>query len=171
MKFIPIFLISLFVPVAFVEAQEAPEVSKTIFADSSLNQQLFAPDGRVSTVGQVLEANKGKTVLLYVWATWCPDCLKGFPALYDLQRANPDIHFLYLSLDREEQRWLDGITKYQLRGEHYWFKTGWKNAFTNYIDLNWIPRFMVIDSTGKIAHYYAIHADDPAIQHVIDQIK
>jgi len=74
-------------------------------------------------------------------------------------------------LDREEQRWIDGIAKYKLEGEHYWFKTGWKNAFTNYIDLNWIPRYMVIDLTGKIVMYYAITADDPEIQQTIDAIK
>lgn len=171
MKVITIFLISLFGAATLANAQEAPAVSKSVFTDSSLTQPLFAPDGKRTTVGQVLAANKGKTVLLYVWATWCPDCLKGFPELYALQTANPDVHFLFLSLDREEQRWIEGIAKYQLKGEHYWFKTGWKNAFTNYIDLNWIPRYLVIDRNGKIAKYYAVKADDPAIQQAIDQIK
>lgn len=171
MKTIQLFLLNLFAVITVVMGQEAPAVFKTVFADSSLTQSLFAPDGKQTTVGQVLEANRGKTVLLYVWATWCPDCIKGFPALYALQEANPDVHFLFLSLDREEQRWIDGLAKYQLKGEHYWFKTGWKNAFTNYIDLNWIPRYMVIDPKGKIAKYYAVKADDPAIQQAIDRAK
>ena len=153
------------------KGQEAPAVSKTMFVDSALTQSLFATDGAQTTVGSVLEANRGKTVLLYVWASWCPDCLKGFPALFELQKANPDVHFLFLSLDREEQRWIDGIEKHQLKGEHYWFKSGWKNAFTNYIDLNWIPRYMVIDPDGNIANYYAVEADEPAIQQAIDSIK
>ncbi len=170
MKAIQLFLVGLFMAVTIANGQEAPTASKTVLVDSALAQHLFAVDGGQTTVGQVLAANRGKTVLLYVWATWCPDCIKGFPALYALQRANPDVHFLFLSLDREAQRWTGGIEKYQLKGEHYWFKTGWKNAFTNYIDLNWIPRYMVIDPEGNIASYYAINADDPTIQQAIDDI-
>lgn len=170
MKAIQLFITALVASITIANGQEAPASAKTVFADSSLAQPLFAPDGRQTTIGQVLDANKGKTVLLYVWATWCPDCIEGLPKLMALQQANPDVHFLFLSLDREEQRWINGITKYQLKGEHYWFKTGWKNAFTNYVDLNWIPRYMVIDPEGGIAHYYAIEANDPAIQQAIDAV-
>lgn len=170
MKTLYLFVLSLFI-VAMVKGQEAPALSKDVFADSALNQPVFALDGKQTTIRKVLNENLGKTVVLYVWATWCPDCLNGFPELYALQKANPDVHFLFLSLDREEKRWSEGVIKYKLEGEHYWFKTGWKNAFTNYIDLNWIPRYMVIDPMGNIAGYYAITADDPAIQQAIDQVK
>ena len=171
MKTLQLFIVTFLSTVTLVRGQEAPAVSKTIFADSALAQPLFATDGSQTTVKQVLQANRGKTVLLYVWASWCPDCLKGFPALFELQKANPEVPVLFLSLDREEQRWIDGIAKHQLKGEHYWFKSGWKNAFTNYIDLNWIPRYMVIDPEGNIAKYYAVDAGDPAIQQAIDALK
>src|SRR5690606_37835026 len=110
--------------------QEAPAVVKTEFSEPALKQPLFGLDGEQQTVSAILEANKGKTVLLYIWATWCPDCIKGFPELYALQKANPDIHTVYFSLDRQEQQWKDGIEKFHLEGAHYWFKTDWKNNFT-----------------------------------------
>ncbi len=151
-------------------AQQAPAVSKTAFTAEALQQPLFALDGKQTTAGNVLEAYKGKTVLLYIWAMWCPDCLKGFPELKAFQAANPDVPVVYFSLDREEQRWKDGIEKFGLKGAHYWFKTEWKNDFTNAIDLNWIPRYLIINPAGGIAHYYAVKADDPALQQAVDKL-
>lgn len=152
-------------------AQEPPAVSKTEFPETALQQPLFGLDGKGTTAGTVLAANRGKTVLLYIWATWCPDCLKGFPELYTFQKANPDVHVVYFSLDRQEQQWKDGIKKFKLEGEHYWFKTEWKNDFTNAIDLNWIPRYLIIAPDGKIANYYSVKADDPAMQEAVDALR
>ena len=134
-------------------AQRVPEVLKTELTAGALQQPLFTPDGTRTTAGEVLEAYKGKTVLLYIWAMWCPDCLKGFPRLKAFQAGNPEVPVVYFSLDRNEQQWTDGIEKFDLRGAHYWFKTEWKNAFTDAIDLNWIPRYLIIDPEGGIAHY------------------
>lgn len=170
MRFIQAIILSAcFVQLAL--GQEPPAVSKTEFTKTALQQPLFGLDGQQTTAGKVLEASKGKTVLLYIWATWCPDCLKGFPELYAFQKANPDVHVVYFSLDREEQRWQEGIRKFKLEGEHYWFKTGWKNDFTDAIDLNWIPRYLIIAPDGKIAKYYAVKADDPELQAAVDALR
>ncbi len=131
MKLIHTFIFSVFLAQLAV-GQQPPTVSKTEFSEAALLQPLFAPDGQQTTARSILAANKGKTVLLYIWAAWCPDCIKGFPELYAFQRANPDVHVVYFSLDRKEEQWQDGIRKFKLEGEHYWFKTDWKNAFTKY---------------------------------------
>ncbi|MFC3199833.1 TlpA family protein disulfide reductase [Parapedobacter deserti] len=157
--------------VQFACGQEAPAVSKTEFTATALKQPLFALGGQQTTAKSVLEGNKRKTVLLYIWATWCPDCIDGFPALYAFQQANPDVHTVYFSLDREEQQWREGVEKFKLEGEHYWFKTGWKNDFTTAIDLNWIPRYLIISPDGKIARYYSVKADDPALQQAVDALR
>ncbi len=45
---------------------------------------------------------KGKTVLLYLWATWCVPCREEMPALDRLQKAlgSKDFEVVALSLDR-----------------------------------------------------------------------
>ena len=35
-----------------------------------------------------------------------------------------------------------------------------KGVFGKAVKLNWIPRYMVVDKTGKIALFKAIEADD-----------
>src|SRR5690606_36361020 len=145
--------------------------SKTGFSEVALAQTLVDLKNNEVTAGAVLAANQGKKVLLYIWATWCPDCLEGFPALFELQKKNPDLHVVFFSLDREEGRWRDGIVKFDLKGSHYWFRTAWKNDFTDDIDLNWIPRYALIDQQGQIAKYYTVKAEDPELQEAIDRLN
>lgn len=154
-----------------LKGQEAPKINKTELSDSAKMQTLFLLDGQEISAGKILEKYHGKTTLLYIWAMWCPDCLNGFPELFKFQKANPDIPVVFFSLDREEQRWREGIDKFKLNGDHYWFKTGWKNDFTNAIDLNWIPRYMILGPDGKIAKYYAVKADDPELQKTVNQLR
>jgi hypothetical protein len=63
-----------------------------------------------------------------------------------------------------------GKTQYANK-ENYWFNEGWKNNFNNYIDLNWIPRYLVINQKSEIAKYYAITPEDPEIQKTIDELS
>ncbi len=146
----------------FVQGQEVPTELKTEFDESSLAQPIQDLGGNKLTVGEVFKKYEGKVVLLDIWASWCPDCIKGLPKLVEVQKQFPDVVYLFFSLDRvgKEDAWKNGIEKYKIEGAHYWFNSDWKNDFTNYIGLNWIPRYMLIDREGKIAHYYAIHADD-----------
>lgn len=150
--------------------QEVPTESKTTFDDVSLNQSLFDLKGSSTTVGAIFEQYKGKIIFLDLWASWCSDCIKGLPRLKEVQSKYTDMVYLFFSLDRNENAWKRGIEKFNIQGEHYWFSTGWKNGFTNYIGLNWIPRYILIDQTGNIAHYYAVHADDTKLLSKIEEL-
>ncbi len=49
-----------------------------------------------------LEDLRGKTILLNVWATWCPPCVKEMPSLDRLQdlRGGEDFEVITISIDR-----------------------------------------------------------------------
>jgi len=154
-----------------LSAQEAPSEIKTNFDEASLQQTVEDLEGNVHTIGEILEKHKGKIIYIDIWASWCPDCIKGLPKLEDVQKQYPELVYLFLSLDRKQEAWKKAIDKYQLKGEHYWFHTEWKNNFTDYIGLNWIPRYMLVDQEGKIAHFYAIHADDAAMLETLVELN
>jgi thiol-disulfide isomerase/thioredoxin len=48
---------------------------------------------------------RGKVVLLNVWATWCPPCVKEMPALDELQkmRGGDDFEVITVSVDRNAE--------------------------------------------------------------------
>ncbi|GGX72274.1 thioredoxin [Litorimonas cladophorae] len=71
-------------------AREAPPVLPTSTFETA--------DGRKMTLADY----RGKTVVLNVWATWCPPCIKEMPSLDRLQdmRGGDDFEVITISIDR-----------------------------------------------------------------------
>lgn len=46
-----------------------------------------------------LAAQHGKWVLLYLWASWCPPCIKGMPTISSFVKAHPDVTAVGLDID------------------------------------------------------------------------
>ena len=82
------------------------------------------------------------------------------PKVQKLREENPEVVFLFLSLDKEIESWKHGIEKYGVVGENYFIPEGWKGDFCSSIDLDWIPRYMVVNAEGEISLYKAIETDD-----------
>lgn len=170
MKKFTIFFLALFSGIVF--SQKVPEINKVEFSKEALNQKITSLEGKKSSILEVIKKHEGRILIIDFWASWCQDCILALPATKDLKEKNPELDFVYFSLDRSHEQWKRGLNKFQIADqENYWFDEGWKNNFNNYIDLNWVPRFMVIDLTGKIAKYYSIHPSDPEIQKTIDELK
>ena len=156
---------------SFAYGQKAPTVLKTKFSKEALAQKLQDEDGKSLSMQQIFNKYKGKVLVLDLWAGWCRDCLEVMPEVHDLQEKNPDVQFLFLSLDRTKDSFDKNLEKYNLKDkENYWFADGWKNNFNNYIDLNWIPRYLIVDQKDNIAKYYAITPKDPEIQLTLNKL-
>ena len=169
MKRILIYL--LLVVFQFGYSQEVPKVLKTKFSKEALAQKLEDKDGKAISINEILKQHKGKILILDFWAGWCRDCLKAFPKAKELEAKNPNVNFVFLSLERSKEGFLKSLDRFDMADkENYWFSSGWKNDFNNYIDLNWIPRYIVVDQKSAIAKYYAISPDDPDIQKTIDKL-
>lgn len=138
------------------KAQEAP----TQFSEEAMSDTFITMEGDSITFKDILETHKGSTMLIDVWASWCGDCLKGIPKLKELQKEYKDATYVFLSLDRGEDAWKRGIEKYKIQGNHYYMQSGRKGAFGSFVDLDWIPRYMVVDREGNIKMFKAVEADD-----------
>ena len=153
-------------------AQTVPDVLKTEFSKEALVQKITSLEGKKLSISEVLKKHEGKVLIIDFWASWCRDCILALPSTKVLKENNPEIQFVYFSLDRSHEQWKKGLEKHNLStNENYWFDEGWKNNFNNFIDLNWVPRFIMVDQKGKIAKYYAISPDDPDVQKTIDHLK
>ena len=143
-------------------AAETPKTDNTMtFDKAALDDKMIATDGTETTFRQVLEQYKGKTVVVDVWASWCPDCVKGMPKVKALQEKFPEVTYLFLSYDKTPESWKEGIAKNNVVGEHYLIGSAWKGGtFSEAIKLDWIPRYMVLDTEGNVALFKAIEADD-----------
>lgn len=142
------------------QAQETP----TVFSEAALNDTFVDLKGNNIKFEDILASYNGQTVFIDVWASWCRDCLEGLPELNKLQEEHEDVVFLFLSLDKDINRWKKGIDKHKIKGEHYFMQSGWKGDFGDFLDLDWIPRYLVIDEQGNIKLFKAIKLTDRNIQ-------
>jgi hypothetical protein len=134
-------------------------------------------DSTITCLEDAVKPFKGKVVYIDVWATWCGPCLKEFqylPALKEKAR-NMDVVYLYISIDRPEERkkWEKTIAYHQLKGYHLLVneKLG-KSLYTelgNERQILSIPCFVIIDKTGKIAIRHAAAPSEP--EKVIEQLS
>jgi len=162
-----VLMISIF---ALSYSQQQPKVLKTSFSKEALVQKLEDEEGKNISIQQILDQHKGKVLVIDFWAGWCRDCLKALPKAEELEKNNPNVDFVFLSLERSKEGFDKSLDRFNMKDKsNYWFASGWKNDFNNYIDLNWIPRYMVVDQKSSIAKYYAISPEDPEIQKTIDR--
>ncbi|MBD0778008.1 TlpA family protein disulfide reductase [Maribacter sp. ANRC-HE7] len=134
------------------------------FSQAALNDSLVSLIGDKVTFDSLIKAHKGKTILLDIWASWCKDCVVGMPTVKKLKEEFPEIAFVYISLDRNAASWKKGIKRFGIsNGSHFWASEGWKSDLFKDIDLDWIPRYMVLDAQGNIKLYKAIKASDKEI--------
>lgn len=133
--------------------------AQTEFSTESLNAILIDTENQAISFEEILKQNKGKTVVIEVWASWCSDCIKSMPQVKDLKEKFPEVAFVNLSCDKTFEAWKSGIEKHEVTGENYLIKDGMKGEFGTSIKLDWIPRFIVINKDGKIVLFRAIEKD------------
>lgn len=157
-------LLSLMTSLLLVNCSEAQETS---FTEESLKEEMLSMDGKLTSFESILEKYEDKTIVIDVWASWCNDCVKGMPKVEALQQEFPEAVFLFLSYDKTPEKWLAGIDKYTVKGEHFLIQTAWKGGnFSNSIKLDWIPRYMVVKKK-EIKLFKAIEADDERLIEII----
>lgn len=159
--------------IAFVtfSCSQAQKVQKTEFSEKALSQTLLTADGNQIKFQDILNAQKGKTTVIEIWASWCGDCIKAMPKLKELQANNPNVSYVFISMDKTADKWKQGIEKHELKGLQFMANDGMKGAFGTAIDLDWIPRYIIIDKTGKIVVYRAIETDFAQIDETLKKLQ
>ncbi|MFY0598425.1 MAG: thioredoxin family protein [Cyclobacteriaceae bacterium] len=142
--------------------------SKTIaqntkLSDEALSSSFYDTEGEHIPLKEILERYPDKTILIDLWASWCKDCIVGFPKLKEIQKKRKNLTVVYLSVDKKDDEWKNGIKKFGLDGNNFRADKGWESEFCESIELDWIPRYMLVDSKGNILHYKSIEARDRSL--------
>ncbi|MDG1728864.1 MAG: TlpA disulfide reductase family protein [Algibacter sp.] len=141
---------------AFLSCKNEPKV----FSEDALNDTFLSLEGESVTFKSILDGHKGKSIVIDIWASWCADCIKGMPKVKALQAQFPEVSYVFLSLDRGEEAWKRGLEKYSVVGDHYYLPNAKDCKFADFVNISWIPRYMVINEAGEIVVFDVIEADD-----------
>ncbi len=154
-------ILFLFIGFVFSCVSEKPKQ----FSKEVNLEMLIGLDNSKITLGEIIYNHKGKKILIDVWASWCKDCIIGFPKVKKIQKEFPDVVYLFLSADISNSSWKRAVKKYNLVGEHYNLPKGMNDGdFVDFINLGWIPRYMVIDEKGDITLFKATKVSDKNIR-------
>lgn len=116
---------------------------------------------------------KGKVVLIDVWATWCSPCKKEIPHLEKLEKEyhGKDIVFMSVSVDKEQdkQKWVDMVREKNMGGIQL-FANGFGSEIAKFFGIRSIPRFLLIDKEGNIVSTAAPRPSNPELKEYIDKL-
>ncbi|HRM45924.1 MAG TPA: TlpA disulfide reductase family protein [Flavobacterium sp.] len=157
--------------IAFATFSCTSNAQKTKFSEEALSETLLATDGSQVAFKDILKKHKGKTLVIEVWASWCGDCVKAMPKLKELQANNPDVAYVFISMDKTVDKWKTGIEKHEMKGDNFMANDQMKGVFAKAIDVDWIPRYIILDKKGKIVLYRAIETDFDKINETLKNLK
>lgn len=128
-----------------------------------------APEFTVSDGVQTVDLSKfrGHTVILNLWATWCPPCLDELPSLIRLHQQMPDIVIIAISQDED-----DAVYRRFLVQHHIDFLTV-RDPSTRVNKLygtQQIPESYVIDKDGMIRRKF-VSAQDWTSPEIMGYLK
>lgn len=99
-----------------------------------------------------LSEQRGKVVVLNVWATWCPPCRVEIPGFVELQEEYRDEGVLFVGLSVDDDG-LDAVRPYaEQRGINYPQVASRRVAGLDYGTAPSVPRTYVIDRLGRIRY-------------------
>lgn len=120
---------------------------------SDKNYRILSCDSSFHSLADVVKTLQGKVIYVNLWATWCNSCLNEFPYLPQVEKRlkDLDITFLYISLDKPENRarWEKSIPYYKLKGYHLLATPMLTEAICKEFG-NYIPHCFIVDKTGNI---------------------
>ncbi|MGL4475972.1 MAG: TlpA disulfide reductase family protein [Shewanella sp.] len=115
---------------------------------------------------------QGKVVMVNMWATWCPPCVRELPALDALAKkfSNADFVVLPISIDAEGQKLVKPFLA-DLGMNNFTSYYDPKQALGEIFPLDYIPATFILNKQGELIAFVRSYVDwaDPQAEKLIQQ--
>lgn len=127
---------------------------------------LYDENKKATTLSAIIEANKGKIIYIDFWASWCAPCRAAFPSSRKLHKEfkEKEIVFLYLSTDANFEAWKKANKFEKLTENSYLIINPKTSEYLKKLAIDFIPRYVLINSNGEISNPKAPSPDSEKIK-------
>lgn len=124
------------------------------------------------SLDDILNTYKGKVIYLDFWASWCGPCKREMPYSQKLKKElnGKDVAFVYISTDNNTDKWKAAIDQLQINGIHYRANPKVRNQIIQRFNLQYIPRYILIDKSGKVVDENANRPSNPQTKQDIEKL-
>lgn len=120
---------------------------------------------------EVLSNFKGNIIYIDFWASWCGPCIAELPNSKMLKETYKDqkVSFAYISIDDDIGKWEKAAMKHNVM-ENSFLNIPAKNSIDKQYKIGTIPRYMILDKTGKIVNEDAPRPSDPKLKVILNDL-
>lgn len=96
---------------------------------------------------------KGKWVVIDFWGTWCPWCIKGFPALKEAYaKYQPQLEVVGVACNDKYEAWVKGVEKYSLPWVNVYNPVDGGGPILEEYAVEGFPTKVIVNPEGKIVN-------------------
>lgn len=111
-------------------------------------------DGEQVSWDELVHHFSGKVVYVDIWASWCGPCREQTPSYEALKEkfSKDSVVFLNISIDDEAGDWKEALDQMGLGNDPhtYLLLEGRHSSLNSILHIKGVPRYVLLDKTGKI---------------------
>ena len=123
------------------------------------------PDGGTAS----LEQYTGKPMVINIWASWCPPCVREMPVLAEAQRSTPEVHFLFANLGEDALTVQNFLHKMNLQLDNVLLDQ--QNRLGAHYGSRALPTTLFLDAQGRLQDSHLGELSAASLQDRLNAIR
>ncbi|MEM6720083.1 MAG: TlpA disulfide reductase family protein [Bacteroidota bacterium] len=153
--------------------KEIEPLDNELFISKLKKLSVYTKENDTYSFSEILNKYPNNYYLIDFWATWCAPCIKGVK-LMNTMKLPENISIISVSIDKKKdiQKWIQKTNDLNQRST-FWIDVNETktNDFVKLIEMESIPRYILIDKDGNLIDQAFYHPNEPQFLSKLQDIK